>query len=153
MNAKKERELFLAVLERLLDKERRMVEEYRTLAELVKSVPIALLLDWVVVEEEAHFTLLCNIITSLKRIPSKKGNGADCVGLEQRNALGWVQRLRLKEQALAGDCHSLKSQACWEDRELIDALLDALVMDSEKHQRFLLTVEKVVKNMKTSRLQ
>lgn len=154
MNAKKERELFLVALERLLAKERRMIEGYHTLAELVKSAPTGLLLHWVITEEEAHFTLLCTIISSLKQISSKKkGNGGDSLWVEGDYALHWIERLRLKERAVAGDCHSLKSQFCWEDRDLIDALLDALVMDSEKHQRFLLTVEKTVKSMKTTRLQ
>lgn len=153
MNAKKEREIFLAALERLLDKERGIIEEYRTLAELVKSVPTALLLDWVVIEAEAHFTLLCTIMTSLKRIPRNQGKGLDGEALEQENALGWVRRLRLKEQAIRADCCSLKSQACWEDKDLIDALLDGLLMDSEKHQRFLVAVERAVGKLEMSKLQ
>ena len=64
---------FLAALERLLTRERRMIEGYHTLAELVKSAPTGLLLHWVITEEEAHFTLLCTIISSLKQISSKKG--------------------------------------------------------------------------------
>lgn len=154
MNAKKERELFAAGLERLLRKENNRVEEYRALAELIEDIPAGLLLDWVITEGVAHHTLLCAIISFLKQISGKKtGNGADSLGIVRDNALRWIGRLRLKERAVAGDCHSLKSQFCWEDRDLIDALLDALVMDSEKHQRFLLTVEKTVKNMKTTRLQ
>jgi hypothetical protein len=154
MNAKKERELFLGALERLLDKERGILEEYRTLADLVKSVPAALLLEWFIIEEDVHFTLLCTIISSLKRTRKKSnGKSANALSVERDNALGWIERLRLKEQAVAGDCHYLKSQFCWEDRDLIDAFLDALVMDSEKHQRFLLTIETTVKNTKTNRLQ
>jgi len=58
MNAKKERELLVAGLERLLRKESKIVEEYRALAEMLEGIPVGLLLDWVVIEEEAHHTLL-----------------------------------------------------------------------------------------------
>ncbi len=146
MNAKKERELFAAGLEGLLRKENKIVEEYRGLAELIEDIPAGLLLDWVITEGVAHHTLLCTIISFLKQIPGKKtGNGADSVGIVRDNALRWIGRLRLKEQAVTADCRSLKRQACWEEGDLIDALLDALAMDSKKHQRFLLMVEKTVK--------
>ncbi len=53
----------------------------------------------------------------------------------------------MKEQTIVAACRALKSQACWEKGDLVDAFLDALVMDSEKHQRFLLAVEKTVENL------
>ena len=146
MNAKKERKLFAAGLEGLLRKENKIVEEYRALAELIEDIPASLLLDWVIIEGVAHHTLLCTIISSLKQISSKqKGNGGDSLRVEGDYALRWIERLRLKEQAVTADCRSLKRQACWEEGDLIDALLDALAMDSKKHQRFLLMMEKMVK--------
>ncbi len=147
MNAKKERELFAAGLEGLLRKENKIVEEYRALAELIEDIPAGLLFDWVITEGVAHHTLLCAIISSVKQTPQKeKGNGADSVGMERDKVLRWIERLRLKEQAVAADCCSLRSQACWEEEgDLIDALLDALLMDSKKHQGILLAVEKMLK--------
>lgn len=154
MNAKKERELFAAGLERLLRKENKIVEEYRALAELIEDIPAGILLDWVIIEEEAHRTLLRTIISFLKQIPGKKReNGEDSVGIEQDYVLRWIGRLRLKEQAVTADCRSLKRQACWENGDLVDSFLDALVMDSEKHQRFFLAVEKAVEDMMMSRPQ
>jgi hypothetical protein len=47
MNAKKERELLVVGLERLLRKESKIVEEYRALAEMLEGIPVGLLLDWV----------------------------------------------------------------------------------------------------------
>ncbi len=148
MNAKKERELLVVGLERLLRKESKIVEEYRALAEMLEGVPAGLLLDWVVIEEEAHHTLLINIIHSLKQTAQKGSeNGADGVEMERDTMLCWVGRLRMKEQTIVAACRALKSQACWEKGDLVDAFLDALVMDSEKHQRFLLAVEKTVENL------
>ncbi len=154
MNAKKERDLFAAGLERVLQNENKIVREYRTLAELVESIPAGLCLDWLITKKQVHHILLCIIIRALKEPPQvANGNGTNGVGIERDKVLLWIEQLRSKEQALVTDCGFLKSQGCWEDSDLVEALLDALVMDSKKRQRFLLTVEKTVENMKTSRLQ
>jgi hypothetical protein len=47
----------------------------------------------------------------------------------------------------------LKSQACWQNGKIADAFLDALVMDSEKHQRLLLAVEEAIEHIMMSRPQ
>ena len=73
--------------------------------------------------------------------------------IERDMMLRWVQRLKTKEQAVAADCRVVKTQACWENGNSVDALLDALVMDSAKHQRFLLAVEKAIENLLMSRPQ
>ena len=154
INGKKERELLVVGLERLLHTESKMVEDYRALAEMLDGVPVGRLLDWVVIEEEAHRTLLINIIQSLKQTAKKvSGDGADGVAIERETMLYWVKRISMKEQTLVTVCRSLKSQACWENANVVDALLDALVMDSEKHQRFLSAVEKSIENLLMSRLQ
>lgn len=154
MNAKKERELLVVGLERLLHKESNIVEDYRALAEMLEDIPAGLLLDWVVIEEQAHHTLLFNIIHSLKQT-ARKGSekGAVGVAIERETMLCWVKRLRMKEQAVVAVCRSLKSQASWEKEDVTDAFLDALVMDSEKHQRFLLAVEKAIEDIMRSRPQ
>lgn len=154
MNAKKERELLVAGLERLLQKQRKIVDDYRALAEMLEGIPAGLLLDWVVIEEVAHRTLLINIIHSLKQTVQKGSrNGADGVEMERDAMPYWLERLRMKEQTVVAACRSLKSQACWENGDVADAFLDALVMDSEKHQRFLLTIEKTIENLIMSRPQ
>ena len=154
MNAKKERELLVVGLERLLRKQSKTVEGYRALAEMLEGIAPGLLLDWVVIEQEAHHTLLCTIISSLKQTTRNESPScADGVELERESMLCWIERLKIKEQAVVADCRSLKSQACWENGQIVDALLDALVMDSEKHQRFLLAVEKAIENIMMSRPQ
>jgi len=72
--------------------------------------------------------------------------------MERESILCWIERLKSNAQALIGDCRSLKSHACGENGQIVDALLDALVMDSEKHQRFLLAVETAIENIMMSRL-
>ena len=57
MNAKKDRELLIVGLEKLLRKQNKIVDDYRALAEMLEGIPVGLLLDWVVIEQEAHHTL------------------------------------------------------------------------------------------------
>ena len=79
--------------------------------------------------------------------------GPDGLETERETMLCWVKRLRMKEQTVVAVCRSLKSQAWWEHGDVVDAFLDALVMDSEKHQGFLLAVEKTVENLIMNRPQ
>jgi hypothetical protein len=73
--------------------------------------------------------------------------------MERDAMLCWVGRLRMKEQGVVAACRSLKSQACWQNGKIADAFLDALVMDSEKHQRLLLAVEEAIEHIMMSRPQ
>ena len=154
MNAKKERQLFAAALGRLLQNKSKIVNDYRGLAEMLEDVPVGLLLDWVTIEEEAHHTLLIKIMQSLKQTSQKeRGNGANGVEIQRETMLCWIERLKTKEQKVVAVCRTLKSQACWETGDVVDAFLDAVIMDSEKHQRFLLAVEKTIDNIMMSRPQ
>jgi len=154
MNAKKEREIFAAALGRLAQQQSKIVDDYRGLAEMLEDVPVGLLLDWVTIEEEAHHTLLINIIRSLKQAAQKeRANGANGGAMERETMLCWVERLKAKEQKVVAVCHALKGQACWETGEIVDAFLDAMIMDSEKHQNFLRAAERAIDNILMSRPQ
>ena len=154
MNAKKERELLVVGLEKLLHTESKIVEDYRALAEMLDGIPAGLLLDWVVIEEEAHHTLLINILHSLKQTAQKgRGSGVDGMEMERAAMLCWIKRLQTKEQKVVAVCRALKSQAGWETGNAVDAFLDAVLMDSEKHQRFLLAAAKAIDNIMMSRPQ
>jgi O-acetylhomoserine/O-acetylserine sulfhydrylase-like pyridoxal-dependent enzyme len=108
MNGKKERQLLVVGLKKLLRKKSKIVEDYRALAEMLEGIPAGLFLDWVVIEEEAHHTLL---IRSLKKTTQKEsGNCANGVEIERDTTLCWVERLKMKEQAVVADCRSLKAK-------------------------------------------
>jgi len=146
MNAKKERELFVHSVERHLERKNRILGEYRALSEIVEGSPVVLLVDWVIAEGEAYQNILRAILKDLKQPrqeQEEKGSKNDGSGVEGDRILFWTEKLRLYEERFAADCLYLKSQACWEGGELLDALLDAMVMDSKKHQRLLLALEKM----------
>ena len=154
MSPKKGRELLVVALEKLLHSESKIVEDYRALAEMLDGIPAGLLLDWVVIEEEAHHTLLINILHSLKQTERKgRGNGAANIEVERETMLCWIERLKTKETNVIGVCRALKSQAGWRTGDVVDVFLDAVVMDSEKHQRFLVAAAKAIDNIMMSRPQ
>jgi rubrerythrin len=154
MNAKKKRELLVVGLEGLLHSESKIVQDYRALAEMLDGIPAGLLLDWVVIEEETHHTLLVNILHSLKQTKqTERGSGEDDIEMERETMLCWINRLKMKEQKIVAVCRALRSEAGRETVDVVDAFLDALIMDSEKHQRFLVTIEKAVDDIMMSRPQ
>jgi rubrerythrin len=153
MNAKKERELLVVGLEKLLLSESNVVEDYRALAELIEGAPASLLLDWIVVEAEAHYTLLINILHSLRRNQNTSQDDAKGIVSERQSMLCWIKRLQTKEQKAIALCQSLKSQACWAPGTIVDTFLDACIMDCEKHHRILRSVEEAVDHIIMSRPQ
>jgi len=87
MNAPKERELLVMGLEKLLRKQNKIVDDYRALAEILEGIPVGLLLDWVVIEQEAHHTLLINIIHALKQTAQKRSeHGAEAWRRKERQS-------------------------------------------------------------------
>ncbi len=154
MNAKKEFGPLIVGLESLLHTESKIVQDYRALAEMLDGIPAGLLLDWVAIEVETHYTLLINILHSLKQTKQTgRVSGSDDIEIERESMLCWIDRLKMKEQKIVAVCRALKSQVGRETGDVVDAFLDALIMDSEKHQRFLVTVEKAVDDIMMSRPQ
>ncbi|OGQ78900.1 MAG: hypothetical protein A3F90_09395 [Deltaproteobacteria bacterium RIFCSPLOWO2_12_FULL_60_19] len=141
MNAKKEHELFAKALEAHLAAEVRVVERYKAFLDKVDDTgPVRLLLSCIVVEAEQHHALLCAMMQLLKK---QEGNGVDELRIARNEVAFWTPRLRQYEQRIAADCLYLKSQACWEGAELFDAVLEGMIMDSRKHEKLLLAIEKM----------
>jgi len=147
MDAKKERALFAAALERHLEEENRMLEEYRNLSELVKGIPAGLLVYWIIGEEELHNTILNTIIKAVKLpLEKKKGNGSSGAGMDRDQILRWTLRLRSKERVVSAGYRHLNSQVSWEEGNLFEVLLDVMITNSERHRGLLLEVEKMVRD-------
>lgn len=144
MNDKKEREIFAANLDRHVEAEGKILEEYRTLAGNFEDGPISFLIDLILTEEEQHHFLLRTMAKRLRE-PFKKREGEELESVNRDELLQHTQRLRGHEQETINNCQSLKSQIPSEEGDLFDALLDAMILDSEKHQRLLLAVEKLIK--------
>lgn len=144
MMDKKGREFFAANLDRHVEAEGEILDEYRTLAGGLEDGPISFLIDLILTEEEQHHFLLRTMANRI-RLPFEKGERDDLSWVVDRDELRrHTQKLREHEQETIHACRSLKSQIPVEEGEFFDALLDALILDSEKHRRLLLAVEKLI---------
>lgn len=144
MDGKVGRELLAISLDLHVEVEDKILEEYRKLADKMAEGPVGMLLDLILTEEEQHHFLLRTMAKHLrqalegetKRIEVEKGVRAEL--------LRRTQRLRGHEQETIEACRNLKSQLASEEKELFDALLDAMILDSEKHERLLAAIEKMI---------
>jgi len=144
MNGKNKREIFAADLDHHVEAEGKILEEYRTLAGKVEDGPVSFLIDLILTEEEQHHFLLRTMAKRLRE-PFKKEEGKELELVDRNELLQHTQRFREHEQETIHACRKLKSNTPLEDADLFDALLDVMILDSEKHQRLLLAIEQLIK--------
>ncbi len=144
MESNKERESLAANFDRHAEEEGKVLGEYRALSEKLEDGPIGFLIDLILTEEEQHHFLL-STMTKWLREPPSAGKSVGLQGINREELLKHTEKLRRHEQETINTYRNLKSQLSGEDRELLDTLLDGMVLDSEKHHRLLLAVEKMIK--------
>jgi hypothetical protein len=144
MESNKEREFLAAKFDRHVEEEGKVLGEYRALSEKLGDGPIGFLIDLILTEEEQHHFLL-STMTKWLREPPAEGKSVGLQGVNREELLQHTEKLRKHEKETIDAYRSLKSQLSGEERELLDSLLDGMVLDSEKHHRLLLAVEKMIK--------
>jgi rubrerythrin len=144
MTQQKEREIFAKALEWHVGEEQRILDEYRTLTSRLKGSSVSLLTDVILTDEDQHHALLQKVVKKLR----EPAGGKTKIAMEDDYHEGLLQetrKLREHEKETVQVCRKLKSQMNMKEPELFEAILDALIFDSEKHQRLLLAVEKTIK--------
>lgn len=144
MMDKKGRESFAASLDRHVEAEGKILDEYRALAEKMADGPVGLLVDLILTEEEQHHFLLRTMAKHLRQSLTGEAKGFEAKGLMQDELLRQTRRLREHERETISACGNLKSQVSSEEKELFDTLLDVMILDSEKHERLLAAIERMV---------
>lgn len=145
MDDRKGREFFAANLDRHVEAEGRILEEYRALSEKIANGPVGMLVDLILTEEEQHHFLLRAMAKHLRQSPAGGTKGLEAEEAVRDELLRQTQKLRGHERETIGACRDLKSQLSSEEKELFEALLDAMILDSEKHERLLLAIEKMIR--------
>ncbi|OGQ80151.1 MAG: hypothetical protein A3F90_12670 [Deltaproteobacteria bacterium RIFCSPLOWO2_12_FULL_60_19] len=141
----REREGFAESLERHVEAEGKMLEEYRALSEKIADDPVGLLVDLILTEEEQHHFLLRTMANRLRKPLPGETLEFHTEKPAREELLRYTQKLRGHERETIGIFRNLKSQLPSEKNEFFDALLDVMILDSEKHERLLLAVEKMIK--------
>jgi len=59
--------------------------------------------------------------------------------------LNFIKGLMKHEEATIEECRRLKSPFAAPETDLFDAILDALISDSEKHRRLLSALDRTIK--------
>jgi hypothetical protein len=131
-------------LERHVVEEEHILAEYRNLAGMLKEGPAGLLVHFIFTDEDYHHFLLREMAKRLREPPEWEATTA-IEGASQAELQNLVKGLIKHEETTVDECRRLKTQIATEETELFDALLDALISDSGKHQRLLLTLENTVK--------
>lgn len=138
----KQREVCAAFLDQHVETEGGIMEEYRSLAGPIESGPIRFLIDFILHDEERHHGLLRMMAKHL-RIKNRRREKLPWV-IDPRELTRHMRKLQEHERETIAACCDLKHQLPAGESEFFGALLDALILDSQKHERLLLAVERMV---------
>jgi hypothetical protein len=129
--------------DRHVEEEGKVLDEYRVLSEKSGDGPVGFLIDLILTEEEQHHFLLRTMARWLRESPAA-GESGGVEGGNRAEILRYTQRLRKHEQETIEAFRDLKPQLPREDGDLLESLLDVMILDSQKHHRLLLVVEKMI---------
>jgi hypothetical protein len=143
VSSHEERESLARKFERHADEEGAILAEYRVLAERLAESAAGMLVNQILTDEEVHHLLLRTIAGWLAQ---REGRGMPPipVGANCGELLRLTEGLQDHECETIDACRVLRPQLVGDDAELIDTLLEVLILDSEKHQRLLAAVEKLL---------
>ena len=143
MESNQQRELLAAKLERHADEEGKILGEYRVLSEKLGDNDLGNLVSHILTEEELHHLLLRTMGKWLRESTAR--GGALPPRGERTDLLRLTQTLQRHEEETIEACSHLQTELAGHSDELLLTLLDAMVLDSEKHRRLLVVVEKMLK--------
>jgi len=138
-----ERESLAATLERHAEEEGKVLAEYRTLAQQLGDSAAGFIIEHILTEEEMHHLLLR---TMAKWLREGAGQPPQAIPADANTAeiTRVTRELRKHEQETITACRSLKTRLSGTEAGLLRCLVDAMVLDSEKHHRLLAAAEKLL---------
>ena len=143
MTGEAEREALAREFDRHRAEEGEILERYHALSDQLGKGPLGLLINHIATEEEMHHFLL-GTLSDWLRAPPALGEASADPQANREALLRQTRALRGHEKKTIEACRSLKSQLSGEEEDLFDGILEAVSLDSEKHHRLLLSVEKLV---------
>lgn len=135
-----EREALAAKFERHADEEGKILAEYRVLSEKLGNSSAGNLVTHILTEEELHHLLLRTLATWMRERPTERERAVP-EDADRAELLRLTHLLQRHERETVEACRGAQAQLSGEDAGLCGALMDAMVLDSEKHHRLLDAVE------------
>jgi len=139
-----DRESLATQFERHADEEGKILTEYRVLSEKLGNSSAGNLVSHILTEEELHHLLL-RTLAQWMREPQPEQARAVPPDANRAELLRLTRILQKHEIETIDHCRVVKSQLSGETAELLGTLLEAMVLDSEKHHRLLGAVETLLK--------
>ena len=146
MDAEKERGAFASSLDRHVEEEDAILREYRELSEKLGNGPVGFLIDLILTEEEQHHFLLRSMAKRIRQSPVGEVPEEGPPEAKQEEVLEQTRRLWEHERETITAFRALHSQVTMKDVTFYQALLEVIISDSEKHQRLLSAVEKMIEH-------
>ena len=144
MSSDTERESLAAKFERHADEEGKILAEYRALSGKLGNSSAGNLVSHILTEEELHHLLLRTLAKWMRERPTEQERAVP-PDANRAELFRLTQKLQKHELETIDACRGAKSQLSGESAELLGTLLDALVLDSEKHHLLLAAVEQLLK--------
>jgi hypothetical protein len=143
MLTNRQKEAIAAALEKHVRDEEYVLAQYRKVAGILRHGPAGLLIRLIFVDEEHHHFLLARLAEDVKA-PFDGGAMIELEGRSPAELSVLIGNLAKHEEATIENCRKLKSELAAEGLQLFEAILDAVIADSQKHQRLLLALEAMV---------
>ena len=142
MNSDNRREALADEIERHIGAEEAILKEYHVLVDQLPDGPLSILVNQITTEEEMHHFLLSTLAEWLRSEPDTDPSSL-LEGIDRSAISDRARMLQNHEQATIDACSELKQQVQDEPEELLEALLDVLILDSQKHHRLLAALDRI----------
>jgi hypothetical protein len=142
VNGGNRRETLADEIERHIGAEAEILEEYHVLVDHLPEGPISILMNQITTEEEMHHFLLSTLAEWLRSEPDIEPSDL-LEGVDRRAIVDRARMLQDHEQATIDACSRLKAEVQGEHEELLEALLEVLILDSQKHHRLLTALDRI----------
>ena len=140
-----DRESLAAKFDYHADEEGKLLAEYRTLAEALGNSSAGNLVSHILTDEEMHHLLLRTLAQWMRERPTEQERAVPATA-DRAALLRLTRGLQEHERTTIGACRAVQEKLTGHDAALLGALLDAMVLDSEKHARLLGAVEQMLKD-------
>ena len=143
MGSADERNALADEFERHIAEEGDILKKYHLLSDKLVDGRLSVLVNHIMTEEEMHHFLL-RTLSDWLGAPAPRAETRTESDPDRDELLRLTRMLRGHEKKTIDACRGLKSRLSGDEGELFDAVLDAIILDSEKHHRLLATVEKLI---------
>ena len=139
-----QKEDFAAGLVRHIADEEAILEKYKHLGGALENGPASLLIRAIFYDEEHHHLLLNEMAKGLNGLTDEKPLRV-VDGVSRSELMNSVEELLKHEEETIDNCRKLKLRFVAQESQLMAAILEALISDSEKHQMMLMALNRILR--------